>query len=156
MAEIDRSLIGQVSEPFAVEVEKGAIRKFADAIGDPDRRYRDEGYARACGHAGIVAPPTFPTCFRPPSEPPWFAPLDRRRVVAGQMAFEYVRPIVAGMRLTCTIRFVGVDDKTGSKGAMELLHQALDGHDEAGRLVFTMARSTVYRSLEQLARKSMA
>jgi Fe2+ or Zn2+ uptake regulation protein len=39
---------------------------------------------------------------------------------------------------------------------MELLHQELQGRDEAGELVFTMARSTVYRSLEQLARKSLA
>lgn len=156
MTEIDRSLIGQLSEPFAVEVEKGAIRKFADAIGDPDRLYRDEAHARRFGHAGIVAPPTFPTSFRPPREPPWFEMLDRRRVVAGQMAFDYARPIVAGMRLTCTIRFVGVDDKSGSKGTMELLHQELQGRNEAGELVFMMARSTVYRSLEQLARKSLA
>ncbi len=156
MTEIDRSLIGQFSEPFTVDVEAGAIRQFADAIGDPDPLYRDEAYARGLGHAGIVAPPTFPTRFRPPREPPWFEPLDRRRIVAGQMAFEQLQPIVAGMRLTCVIRFVGVDDKHGSKGSMELLHQELQGRDAAGALVFTMERSTVYRSLDQLARRSLA
>ncbi len=72
------------------------------------------------------------------------------------MSFEYVRPIVAGMRLTCRLRFAGVEDKTGSKGSMELLHQVLEGHDEAGALVFTAGRSTVYRSLEQIEKRSLS
>ena len=156
MAEIDRSLIGQCSEPFVVEVEKGAIRKFADAIEDPNPLYRDEAYARGLGHAGVVAPPTFPTTFRPPQESPWFASLDRRRVVAGQVSFEYVRPIVAGMRLTCRMRFVGVEDKEGSKGRMELLHQALEARDDQGQLVVTAGRTTVYRSLAQVESRSLA
>lgn len=156
MTEIDRSLIGQLSEPFTVEVESGAIRKFADAIADPNPLYRDPAHARAQGYADVVAPPTFPTCFRPPKEPPWFASLDRRRVVAGQTSFDYARPIVAGMRLTCRVRFVGVEDKQGSKGRMELLHQAVEGRDETGELVFTAGRSTVYRSLAQVEKRSLA
>ena len=156
MTEIDRSLVGTLSEPFHVEVERGAIRKFADAIGDPNPIYRDADAARAQGYDGIVAPPTFPTCFRPPKEPPWFATLDRRRVMAGQMSFEYVRPVVAGMRLVCSLRFVAVEDKQGSKGAMQLLHQELEGRDEAGALVFTAGRSTVYRSLAQIEGRSLA
>jgi hypothetical protein len=156
VSEIDRSLIGQFSDAFVVEVEKGAIRKFADAIGDPNPLHRDESYAKSLGYASVVAPPTFPTCFRPPSEPPWFASLDRRRVVAGQTWFETMRPIVAGMRLTCRLHFAGVDDKEGSKGRMEVLHQDLEGRDDAGLLVFTAGRSTVYRSLQQIERKSLA
>jgi acyl dehydratase len=153
--EIDRSLIGRVTEPFEVEIERGAIRKFADALDDPNPLYRDVAYARSLGYADLVAPPTFPTRFRPPEEPPWFAPLDRRRVVAGQTSFEYRKPIVAGMRLTCRVRFVGVDEKEGSKGKMELLHQAIEGHDERGDLVFVAGRTTVYRSFEQVQRRSL-
>lgn len=156
MTEIDRSLVGNFSDTFHVEVEKGAIRKFADAIGDPNPLYRDENFARRRGHAGVVAPPTFPTCFRPPREPPWFEHLDRRRVVAGQMSFEYQRPIVAGMRLSCRLRFVGVENKRGSRGDMELLHQELQGHDESGELIFTAGRTTVYRSLSQIENRSLA
>ena len=71
MSEIDKSLIGAWSDPFTVDVEKGAIRKFADAIGDPHIMYRDEAYAQMQGHSSVVAPPTFPTCFRPVVQPPW-------------------------------------------------------------------------------------
>lgn len=156
MTEIDRSLIGQYAAPFEVEVEKGAIRRFAEAIGDANPLYHDEAHARSRGHASVVAPPTFATCFRPPEDPPWIAALDRRRIVAGQVSFELQRPIVAGMRLTCRLQFVGVDEKAGSKGRMELLHQAMQGFDEAGRLVFVAGRSTVYRSLDQVERRSLA
>lgn len=76
--EINRALIGQVSEPFLVEVEKGAIRKFAEAIGDPDLRFRNESDAKRAGFPGIIAPPTFPVTFRPPVEPEWTRDLDRR------------------------------------------------------------------------------
>ncbi len=156
MSEIDRSLIGSFATPFDVEVERGAIRKFADAIGDPDRRYREVAHARSLGHADIIAPPTYPTCFRPPTEPPWFEALDRRRVVAGQVAFDYVAVIVAGMVLTCRLEFAGVDDKQGTKGRMELLHQRLHGADMDGRPIFVMSRTTIYRSVEQIERRSLA
>lgn len=143
---IDRTLIGSVSPQFWVEVEKGAIRKFAEAIGDPDPRYRDEAAARSAGFSGIIAPPTFPVSFRAPEEPVWSRHLDRRRVLAGGQGFEYSRPIVAGDRLCCRIHFVGVDDKEGSSGRMELLHQEIRGHDEAGQPVFVHRRTTVYRA----------
>lgn len=161
MTEIDRSLIGSWSTPFRVDVEAGAIRKFADAIGDPNPLYRDAAYARQYGYAGAVAPPTFPTCFRPPQEPPWFAPLDRRRVVAGHTAFTYFHPIVAGMRLECRVLFAGVDEKQGRRGAMELLRQALHGHEvrpdgTLGECIFISERTTVYRSEAQVTQRSLA
>lgn len=154
MAEIDRSLIGTAAAPFVVEVEKGAIRRFAEAIGDPNPLYRDEAFARAQGFPGVVAPPTFPTSFRPPADPPWMIGLDRRRIVAGEVAFAFVRPIVSGMTLECRLRFVGVEAREGRKGSMELIRQEMTGHDGEG-LVFTHARTTVYRSLEQVERKSL-
>lgn len=143
--EIDRSLIGSASEPYWVEVEKGAIRKFAEAIGDPDRRYVDDAYARSIGLSGIIAPPTFPVTFRAPEEPIWTRKLDRRRILAGGQSFSYERPIAAGDRLCCRIHFVSVEDKSGRSGNMELLNQEIRGEDAAGKLVFVHSRTTVYR-----------
>jgi acyl dehydratase len=156
MAEIDRSLIGSETEPLFFEVEKGAIRKFADAIGDPNPLYRDADHARRFGYENIVAPPTFPVCFRPPAELPWIQNLDRRRIVAGETAFEYVKPLVAGMKPTCRVKLTGVDDKQGSKGSMELMRQELSAHDEAGALVVVVRRTTVYRSAKQITERSLA
>jgi len=145
MAEIDRTLIGSETDPFVVEVEKGAIRKFADAIGDPNPIYRDEEAAISQGYSGIIAPPTFPVTFYPPEEPAWTVDLDRRRILAGEQRFEFTRPIVAGDVLTCRTIFKDVTDKEGKSGRMELLFQEIVGVDADGNHVFTNTKSTVYR-----------
>lgn len=154
--EIDLSLVGAVSEDFAIEVEKGDIRRFAAAIGDTNPLYIDLAHARAKGYDGLLAPPTFPTTFRPPFVPVWLRNLDQRRIVAGQMAFSYERPIVSGMRLTCRLHLLGVQEKQGKKGRMQIIQQALRGHDAAGNLVFVYERDTIYRSLEQVETRSLA
>lgn len=161
MTEIDRSWIGTTAPAFRVDVERGAIRKFADAIGDGNLLYRDDAFARRHGYDGIVAPPTFPTCFRASQDPPWIATLDRRRIVAGEMGFHYHRPIVAGMRFECRLQLVGIDDKEGARGAMSLLRQVMSGHlvgDDglAHECVFTVRRTTVYRSAQQVTSRSLA
>ena len=63
---IDQGAVGLVSAPQDFDVEKGAIRRFAEAIGDTNPLYLDEAYARARGYASVIAPPTFPTTFRVP------------------------------------------------------------------------------------------
>src|SRR3954470_15101253 len=133
--EIDRTLIGSSVAPFAVEVEKGAIRRFAEAIGESSEIYFDEAFARSHGYPGIVAPPTFPTTFRPPSKPAWIRGLDEGRFLAGEQGFRYWRPIVAGERLECALRLTDVQDKRSSKGSMELIIQDLVITSSAGDMV---------------------
>ena len=145
MSEIDHSLIGTQSEPYIVEVEKGAIRKMAEAIGDPNPVYRDAREAKAQGYADIIAPPTFPVTFYPPEEPKWTCDLDRRRILAGEQLFQYSRPIIAGDVLTCRVVFRGVEEKQGKSGKMELMFQEVVGEDTDGNHVFTNTRTTVYK-----------
>ncbi len=144
--EIDRSLIGSVSAPYVIEVEKGAVAKFAAAIGDPNPVYRDVAAAKARGLAGIIAPPTFPVTFMAPEEPAWTRDLDRRRVLAGEQSFHYERPIFVRDVLTCRMTFVGVDEKQGRSGKMEMLTQEVRGVDVSGAAVFLHRRVMVYRA----------
>ena len=146
-AEIDRALIGSAMPSFAVEVEKGAIRRFAEAIGESAQIYFDEAFARSLGYAGIVAPPTFPTTFRPPSKPAWVLGLDEGRILAGEQGFRYWRPIVAGDRLQCELRFTDVQDKRSSKGSMELMIQDLIVTSLSGETVCINRRVVIYRGL---------
>src|SRR5580765_8048004 len=55
--------IGHQSGPVVRTVEAGAIAKFAAAIGDPNPLYVDEAYAKTTRFDGIIAPPTFASCF---------------------------------------------------------------------------------------------
>jgi acyl dehydratase len=144
--EIDRALIGSSADPFAVEVEKGAIRRFAEAIGETSEIYFDELFARSLGYPGIVAPPTFPTTFRTPSKPAWVRGLDEGRVLAGEQGFRYWRPILAGERLHCELRLTDVQDKRGGNGNMELIIQDLVVTSPAGDMVCVNRRVVIYRS----------
>lgn len=144
-AEIDRALIGTAAEPFFVDVEKGAIARFAEAIGDTCGIYFDEAFARSLGYAGIVAPPTFPTTFRPPAKAAWLQGLDEGRILAGEQGFQYNRPILAGDRLRCQLHFAAVEDKRGSAGAMELLVQNLVVTSVSDDVVCINRRVIVYR-----------
>ena len=143
--EIDRVLIGTSAASFAVEVEKGAIRRFAEAIGESAEIYFDEAFARSLGYPGIVAPPTFPTTFRPPSEPPWRRGLDEGRILAGEQGFRYRRPIFAGDRLKCELRLTDVQDKRSSKGSMELIIQDLIVTSAPSDMVCVNRRVVIYR-----------
>ena len=143
--EIDRALIGTSVPPFAVEVERGAIRRFAEAIGESAEIYFDEAFALSLGYRGIVAPPTFPTTFRPPSKPAWVRGLDEGRILAGEQGFRYERPIFAGDRLQCELRLIDVQDKRSSKGNMELMIQDLIVTSPSGEMVCVNRRVVIYR-----------
>jgi len=68
------------------EVERGAIRRFHQAVMDDDPVYWDEKYAAGTKYGGVVAPPLFPLhAFRRPSGAP--DPLNR---VSGDPDFDGV------------------------------------------------------------------
>ncbi len=52
-------LIGKADNPRVYEVEKGAIKKYADAIEDRNPLYWDEEYARNSRYGSLIAPPSF-------------------------------------------------------------------------------------------------
>jgi acyl dehydratase len=54
-----KAKIGTILAPVVLEVEKGAARRFAQAVGDPNPLYTDEEYARKTRHGGIICPPGF-------------------------------------------------------------------------------------------------
>jgi acyl dehydratase len=137
---IDKSIIGTKSEPGIVEVEKGAIRAFANAIGDDNPLYLDEAFARKQGFASIVAPPTFPTTFRLPRNPK--IQIELARVLHGEQEYTYERPIVAGDVLRCQSTVIDVYERTGKLGSMTFMVSEVRGEDLAGNLVFT-GKSTV-------------
>jgi acyl dehydratase len=130
---IDPSLVGATSEPQDFEVEKGAIRRFAEAIGDENPLYDDEAFARAHGYASIVAPPTFPTTFRVRTP----VRFDARRSLHGEQEYTYTRPIVAGETIRCVARVVDVYERQGSLGTMTFLVSEITGDDLQGQRVFT-------------------
>ena len=52
-------LIGKESSPDILEVERGAIRRYAQAIEDPNPLYNDVEYAGKSKYGEIICPPGF-------------------------------------------------------------------------------------------------
>ena len=50
---------GRMGDPVIFEVEGGAIKKFADAVGDSNPLYWDHEYAKNSKYGSIIAPPGF-------------------------------------------------------------------------------------------------
>ncbi len=143
---IDATLLGTATDSFEHEIEKGAIRRFAEALQDYNPLYLDESYARAQGYRSVIAPPTFPITLRPPLDPPWLHGIDRSRFLAGEQVFEYVRPIVAGDVLTCRVHFIALEQKNSPRlGALEIITQELRGSDLGGCPVFKHRRISLIR-----------
>ena len=112
-----RAAIGIESEPVTHEVEKGAIIKFAEAIGDPNPLFNDVEAARKTRYGGLIAPPTFlrsldasPT--RVQVAIPYPAFLD------GGSQWEYFEPVRPGDRITVTTRVADIYERPGRLGNM--------------------------------------
>ena len=54
-----KPFIGFTWVSSAIEIEKGMIKKFVEAIGDDNLLWKDDQYAKMNGYSGIIAPPTF-------------------------------------------------------------------------------------------------
>ncbi len=130
--EIDRSLVGRTSDPEVCEVERGAIRRFAEAIGDTEPLHL----------RGEIAPPSFPTTFRgglPGLE------FDKKRILHAGEEYRHRRPLRAGDVLHVSRRVEDVFVKQGSLGAMTFIVLAAEGRDPFGELVYESRQTIIYR-----------
>jgi acyl dehydratase len=142
---LDRSLIGRESEPIVHEVEKGAIRRFAEALGDPNPIYQDEAAARAAGFPSLVAPPTFSVALASNERFRHSLDLGTRSILQGEQQFEYARPIFAGDRITVRSRVADVQERAGASGPMDVIVIEDEGRDEKGELVFKTRAMLILR-----------
>src|SRR5260370_15381731 len=102
---LSSDLIGRESDVVLFEVERGAIRKFADAVQDQ---------TPACVR-GDIAPPTFPTTFRMTISGLTF---DLARVLHGAQQYRCERPLRAGDRVRCRVPVASVYRRQGRPGEL--------------------------------------
>ncbi len=101
---VDKINIGRHFPLFTVEVEKGALRLFAGAIGETDPIYAVESAAREAGYRSLLASPTylFAIDLARPDGFQWLEDLDidLMRMLHGEQTFEYFEQVCAGDVLT--------------------------------------------------------
>ncbi len=146
---LDKNAIGRSSPPTLNEVEKGAIRRFAEALGDYNPIYYDEEYARALGYPTIVAPPTFPASFHSAADLRELLGVGIKSLLHAEQGFEYERPILAGDRIYVSTRVADVLERQGPAGKMDVALIQDEGRDEEGNLVFRARRTLVVRAARE-------
>ncbi|HKV54872.1 MAG TPA: MaoC family dehydratase N-terminal domain-containing protein [Candidatus Binataceae bacterium] len=112
-----RKQIGTVTEKRTYEIERGAIRRFAEAVGDSSPLFSDEQAARKTRFGGIIAPPTFCRSLGAPAldiklDMPQFRGLD------GGSDWEYFEPIRPGDRITVQTKLADLRESEGRLGPM--------------------------------------
>lgn len=139
-----KSLLGEENVTEQFEIEKGAIRQFAHAIGDDNPLYYDEAYAQSKGYKSIIAPLTFPTTFRG-QIPKWFQDLDRNRLLHGEQAYQYKRRLYAGETITLTDRVVDVYEKESKNGRLTFIVRERNGFDASNNEIFKEQMTLIMR-----------
>ena len=99
-----RARIGVDAPSTETVVEAGHLKRFAEAIGDPNPRWREE------------APPTFLVAHAPVMLHLAEAEEYGKGWLNGGNRFEYFEPVRAGDRIKATGRIAEVYEKSGSSG----------------------------------------
>ncbi len=125
--------IGKSGDVRITEVDEGAIRRYAEAIDDPNPLYWDEEYARNSRYGSIIAPPAFfgwPTKWgrREPlsSEDPeggiraalTKAGYTNPASVNAREEYDFFRPVRSGDTLAATTTIIDIrerESRTGGK-----------------------------------------
>lgn len=140
--EMRQLAVGLESEPRTLEVEKGAIVKFAEAIGDDNPVYVDEVAARASRFGGLIAPPTFlRSALSARPELPFDVPFER--LLDGGSDWEYFVPVRAGDRITAVSRIDDINERTGSIGLMLILTIVVTYSNQFGQVVATQTSISI-------------
>jgi acyl dehydratase len=148
-------LIGPIGEPQIWEVERGAIRRFADAIDDPNPLYRDVEYARNSKYGTIMAPTGF--CGWPTkgglmeSMGSIMGPMVNAGypvIVDAGVEFESFVPIRAGDILSCHSKITNIAEKTTKSGkGMLMLTAEANFLNQNGDKALTVRSSFICREL---------
>jgi acyl dehydratase len=127
--------VGLRSDPVKNLVERGPVRRFAEAIADPSPLYTDEEAAAESRYGRLLAPPTFPRTF------------DYGRIeglelpgaglIHGEFSISYERPLLVGDEVLCSLQLKDSYDKRGRRGLLGFLVFERTGEDPDGKRIFT-------------------
>jgi len=142
--------IGKGSEKVKNTIERGAVRKFAEAIGDPSPLFLDEQVGKESKYGRNIAPPTFPVTFDAGNIPDLKLP--SQGLIHGEQIYHYNRPLFVGEEIYCWMEVKDYYEKSGNFGDMGFLVITKYGEDAEGALLFTEERIVI---INEAARKGM-
>jgi acyl dehydratase len=137
--------VGKAGEARTYDVERGAIRRFAEAIEDRNPLFNDEHAARDTRFGSMIAPPTFCRSMGSPIPDVRISALGQTfRGLDGGSEWEYFKPIRPGDRITVQTRLVDLRESEGRLGPMIFITMETTYTNQFGELCVTQ-RSTGIR-----------
>jgi acyl dehydratase len=130
-----REFVGSRSEPVRNVVERGAVRRFVEAIADPSPLYTDEKVARKSRYGALLAPPTFPRTFDYGSIEGLALP--SAGLIHGEFLISYEKPLLVGEEILCSMQLKDSHDKQGRRGLLGFLVFERTGDSPGGERIFT-------------------
>ena len=144
---LDKQLVGWTSPTSTVEVEKGRVRFFAQAIGETNSLYRDEEVARAAGYRSIPIPPTFLFCLETENSSSSrlleILNVGMDRILHGEQSFRYHRAVCAGDCITFQSKVSDIYSRKG--GTLEFIVLESTATNQDNVLVGEMRSSIIVR-----------
>ncbi|WP_070119742.1 MaoC family dehydratase N-terminal domain-containing protein [Bacillus marinisedimentorum] len=127
--------IGKTSQKVKNMVERGAVKKFAEAVGDEHPIYLDEEIGKSSRYGRNIAPPTFPRVFDYGKIEGLNLP--NKGLIHGEQIYHYERPLLVGEEILCYSKVEDYYERSGNSGRMGFLVLSSNGEDLAGNPIFT-------------------
>ena len=140
--EMRKQAIGQKSEPRSIDIEKGAIIKFAEAIEDDNPIFNDEMAARESRYGGLIAPPTFLRSFGV-DRPSYPFDMPFNRMLDGGSDWEYFQPVRAGDRITAISEIADINERTGRMGLMVITSIVVTYRNQFDQVAATQTSTSI-------------
>jgi len=140
-----RKQIGKTGEIRTYDVERGAIRRFAEAIGDPNPLFNEDREARKTRFGAMIAPPTFCRSMGSPVPDLELPGMGKEfRGLDGGSDWEYFHPIRVGDRISVQTRLADLRESEGRLGSMVFITMETTYTNQFGEVCATQ-RSTAIR-----------
>jgi len=133
-----RSRIGVEWEAGVYHIEKGMIRRFVQAIDDPNPLWQDEEYAKKTKYGGIIAPPTFIVTIGLEQIEQVLALVPSATVLHGSTELECYQPIRVGDTVTVTTKIANIRERQDRR---------------MGKMVFVTLNATYKNQRQELVAK---
>lgn len=133
--------IGKQSNKVKNIVERGMVKRFAEAINDSHPIFTDEEFGKQSRYGQNIAPPTFSRVFE-------YGEVDGLHLpniglIHGEQTYHYERPLLVGEAVYCYTSVVDYFEKNGSNGLLGFIILKRYGEDPEGEIIFTEEQTVV-------------
>ncbi len=145
---LDRGFIGWRAPPVTLDVERGQVRLFCEAIGETNPIYLDDAAARAAGYPAMPVPPTFGFSLKATTGQPFdylvAMGTDIGKLLHGEQSFEHHVQLYVGDRVVIATEILNIESRAG--GRFDAVRVRTDLANQHGQLCVRLTSNFLVRN----------